>query len=146
MKYRILSLLLLALLLLTGCQSNQTIVTGVDEKEANLIVVFLESKGISAEKNLMAVSGAGAATDTGPKFNINVSQGRAIDAMAILNRNGLPRKQGTNLLTLFAKQGLTTSQKEENRPVPSRSRPANHQHNHAHGRRPRRERPNLLPT
>lgn len=113
MKYRILSLLLLALLLLTGCQSNQTIVTGVDEKEANLIVVFLESKGISAEKNLMAVSGAGAANDTGPKFNINVAQGKAIDAMAILNRNGLPRKQGTNLLTLFAKQGLTTSQKEE---------------------------------
>ncbi|MDN3507329.1 MAG: type III secretion inner membrane ring lipoprotein SctJ, partial [Simkaniaceae bacterium] len=113
MKYRLLSLLLIALLLFTGCQSNQSIVTGVDEKEANLIVVFLESKGISAEKTLVAVSGAGAATDTGPKFNIVVPQAKAIDAMSILNRNGLPRKQGTNLLTLFAKQGLMTSQKEE---------------------------------
>ena len=35
------------------------------------------------------------------------------EAMAILNQNGLPRAKGTNLLELFAKQGLMTTEKEE---------------------------------
>ena len=33
--------------------------------------------------------------------------------MALLNRFGLPRKQGTDLLTLFAKSGLMSSDREE---------------------------------
>lgn len=101
-------------LILCGCEESKSIVTGVDEREANVIVVFLESKGIHAKKEPLStgptVGGEGPAT---PKFNISVDPAQAIDAMSILNSNGLPRRQGTNLLELFAKQGLMSTDKEE---------------------------------
>jgi type III secretion protein J len=101
-------------LFLTGCETTNIIVSGIEEREANLIVVFLESKGIRAQKMKTASSGGiGGGTETVQKFDIAVDDAQAIDAMAILNRNGLPRKQGTNLLDLFAKQGFMTSDKEE---------------------------------
>jgi type III secretion protein J len=99
--------------LLTSCEKTNTIISGLDEREANLIVVFLESKGIKAMKIKAATSGGVGGEQTGPKFDIGVDDNRSIEAMSILNRNGLPRKQGTNLLDLFAKQGLITSDKEE---------------------------------
>lgn len=98
----------------TGCSESRTIVSAVDERQANVIVVFLESKGISAYKEKV-VLGASAAMDTSlaATFNIVVDSSQAIEAMAILNSNGLPHKQGTNLLQLFAKQGLMSTDKEE---------------------------------
>lgn len=99
--------------LLTGCETSSSIISGIDEREANLIVVFLESKGIKAQKIRAASSPGGGGQETAPKFDIGVSESQSIEAMAILNRNGLPRKQGTNLLDLFAKQGFMTSDKEE---------------------------------
>lgn len=103
----------LLLVFLTSCEHQNSIISGVDEREANLIVVFLESKGIKAVKMKASTTGAIGGEQTGPKFDISVSENQAIEAMAILNRNGLPRKQGINLLDLFAKQGLMTTDKEE---------------------------------
>lgn len=101
------------LLVLAGCENNRVIVNGVEEREANEIVVFLASRGIAAEK-IAAKSSGGVGGDSGPSmWNIAVPEGTMTDAMAILNQNGLPRKKGTNLLELFAKQGLMTSEKEE---------------------------------
>jgi type III secretion protein J len=88
------------------------IVSDVDEKEANEIVVFLASKGIAAQKTSSVSVAPGAATE-GAKFNISVEPGRSTEAMAILNQNGLPRKKGTTLLDLFAKAGLMSSAQEE---------------------------------
>lgn len=101
-------------ILLTSCENQNSVITGVDEREANLIVVFLESKGITAAK-VKSASGGGAVGggQEAPKFDIAVPDHMAIEAMAVLNRNGLPRKQGTNLLDLFAKSGLMSSDKEE---------------------------------
>jgi type III secretion protein J len=59
---------------------------------------------------ISATAAAGAATDL---FNIAVSEDQMTQAMALLNRYGLPRKQGTNLLTLFAGGGLVSSDREE---------------------------------
>lgn len=103
---------LLFLLLLTSCESNQSIVNNIDEKEANEIVVYLASKGIAAQKVQAASSEVGG---TGPSnlFNIMVDGGRLTEAMALLNRVGLPRIQGTTLLDLFAKSGLMQSDREE---------------------------------
>ncbi|MCF7852390.1 MAG: type III secretion inner membrane ring lipoprotein SctJ [Simkaniaceae bacterium] len=101
------------LLLLTGCEKSQTVVSGVDEREANLIIVFLDSKGIQATKQQQAVSAIGGGQGGALKYNIFVEESKMIDAMAILNQNGLPRRQGTTLLELFAKQGLMTTDKEE---------------------------------
>ena len=102
-----------SIFLLTSCSENQSIVNGIDERDANEIVVFLNSKGIEAQKvqaqTLESSSGGG----TVFLWNINVTPEKAVAAMAILNQNGLPRKKGTSLLDLFGKQGLMTSDKEE---------------------------------
>ncbi len=104
---------LCALLLLTGCESNMVIVSDVDEREANEIVVFLAGKGIPAQKIASVSAAPGMAATEGAKFNISVEPGKSTEAMAILNQNGLPRKKGTTLLDLFAKAGLMSSDKEE---------------------------------
>lgn len=110
---RVLLLILPLLLILAGCENSRVIVNGVEEREANEIVVFLASRGINAQKIATKSSPTGAG-DSGPSmWNIAVPEGTMTDAMAILNQNGLPRKKGTNLLELFAKQGLMTSEKEE---------------------------------
>ncbi|MBX7066384.1 MAG: type III secretion inner membrane ring lipoprotein SctJ [Parachlamydiales bacterium] len=99
-------------LFLASCTSDQSIVNNIDERDANEIVVFLASKGIAAMKIEAPPSGAGAAAAT-MMFNISVSSDQSTQAMALLNRYGLPRRQGTNLLTLFAGGGLVSSDREE---------------------------------
>lgn len=101
------------LLLLAGCETNRVIVTEVEEREANEIVVFLASRVINAQK-IPAKESVGVAAQAGPSiYSIAVGEKDMTDAMAILNQNGLPRIRGTNLLELFAKQGLMTTDKEE---------------------------------
>lgn len=106
-------MLVASLVLLVGCETNMVIVSDLEEREANEIIVFLASKGISAHKAASASAGP-AGGGGAPKYSITVESGKSTDAMAILNQNGLPRIKGTNLLDLFAKQGLMTSDKEEN--------------------------------
>ncbi|MCH9811226.1 EscJ/YscJ/HrcJ family type III secretion inner membrane ring protein [bacterium] len=92
--------------------SNSTILNGLEEKEANVIVVFLESRGIKANKVEAKASGAGA-ENTIAKFNIEVSSTQSVSAMSLLNQNGLPQRHGTTLLELFAKSGFMSTDKEE---------------------------------
>lgn len=99
-------------LLLLGCQDKTEIVSNLDEREANLIVVFLESKGISAMKEMMAVA-AGAEAGATARYNIVAPRDKAIEAMTLLNQNGLPKRVGPNLLELFAPSGLMVSDKQE---------------------------------
>jgi type III secretion protein J len=96
----------------SSCENQQSVITGIDEREANLIIVFLDSKGIKAKKTVMPSSGMGADAKI-QKFMIEVDSKDAITSMAYLNQNGLPRKQGITLLELFAKSGLMSSDKEE---------------------------------
>lgn len=105
-------LLIISSVMLTSCETNMLIVTDVDEREANEIIVFLASKGITSYKTAAASGGPGASSGS-QKYSISVEEGKSTEAMAILNQNGLPRIKGTNLLDLFAKQGLMTSDKEE---------------------------------
>lgn len=106
-------LLCCALFFLTACSKQEAILHGVDEKEANLIVVLLESRGIASSKETTVVSGVGGSENNGPKYNILVDKQQSIQAMAYLNRNGLPRKSGQSLLDIFSKSGLVSSDKEE---------------------------------
>lgn len=103
----------LLLVLVAGCTTDMSIVNNVDEREANEIVVFLASKGIPAQKVQAVSSGAAAAGAPSDLFNIQVTQEQSTQAMALLNQYGLPRRYGTNLLTLFAKAGLVSSDREE---------------------------------
>ncbi len=108
--FRFLSLAALAFL--AGCASNESIVNNVQEREANEIVVFLASKGIEAQKVVTPTSAVGGAT-TNDMYSISVATDKSTDAMALLNRYGLPRRKGTTLLELFAPQGLMSSTREE---------------------------------
>lgn len=102
----------LLLLFTAGCETNQMIINDVQEKEANEILVFLASNTIEAQKVAAATSGVGA-NNTNSRYAITVSSKFAVEAMSLLNQVGLPRKQGTTLLELFAKQGLMSSSMEE---------------------------------
>lgn len=99
------------LLLLSGCEESSSIVSGVDEREANQILVFLASRHVPAQK--VAIKATGAGTGNVMTYNILVSGKKQTEAMALLNQVGLPRRKNSDLLTLFAKQGLMSSEKEE---------------------------------
>jgi type III secretion protein J len=110
----IFSYCILSLFLLTGCSESRVIITGVDERQANVIVVFLESRGIAAKKDPVALGpSAGMNSTAMPKFNITVDRNQAIDAMALLNSNGLPHRRGTDLLELFGATGMMSTDKQE---------------------------------
>lgn len=104
---------LLLLMVLCGCENNRVIVNNLDEREANEIIVFLASKGIPAEKIQMSSSAPGGGGGEVVRYSLSVKPSQSTEAMALLNQNGLPRIKGTNLLDLFAKAGLMSSEKEE---------------------------------
>lgn len=104
---------ILCLVFLAGCGKDTEVISDLSERNANLIVVFLESKGIPATKTRSSSGGMIGGDNSGPKFSVQVPTKQAVTAMAVLNANGLPQQQGTNLLDLFAKQGLMSSDREE---------------------------------
>lgn len=97
---------------LTSCASEKTIVNGLDEREANEILVFLASKGIQAQKMQSKDAGGGGGSKI-VTWDINVSEETANQAMAILNQNGLPRRRSQNLLGIFSNVGLVPSAMEQ---------------------------------
>lgn len=107
-KFFLFSILIIGL---TSCESSRTIVNGLDEKEANEILVFLAGKGINATKvQAAAESGGGSKLVL---WNISVPSMQANEAMALLNQVGLPRRRGQNLLGIFSNVGLVPSGMEQ---------------------------------
>lgn len=106
-------ILFLLSLSLTSCSKSQRIITGVTEREANIIVVFLEARGIRSTK-VRVSSGSTTAADQLAKFDITVKKNQAIQAMALLNQNGFPKQRYNTLLQLFQASGFMTSEREEN--------------------------------
>jgi type III secretion protein J len=86
-------------------------VNGLDEKEANEILVYLATKGINATKIAAPTDTAGGAKAA--LWNISVEESQANEAMALLNQVGLPRRRGQNLLGIFANSGLVPSGLQE---------------------------------
>jgi len=105
-------LLFFVCIFFTSCENQNSVVTNVDERESNEIIVYLASKGIEAIKVQVPVSDTGSAS-LSTMYNIMVDPDREVEAMSILNKVGLPRRMGTNLLDLFAKSGLMSSDREE---------------------------------
>ena len=106
-------LLLFITLCFTACESQKTIVNGLDEREANEILVFLASKNINAQKLPSKVGqGAGGAVKE-QLWDIAVDFPQADQAMAILNAAGLPRRKAQSLLNIFAAGGLVPSEMQE---------------------------------
>jgi len=105
--------LFIALIFFTSCENAKVIVNDVPEREANEIVVYLSSKGLTASKQQSAAAAGPAGATTGTMWNIAVPEKQEIEAMAILSRIGLPRKKTVSLLEIFAKSGLISSASEE---------------------------------
>lgn len=97
--------------MLTSCESRRIIVNGLDEKEANEILVFLSNKGIDAHKVQAATEGSGGGKAV--LWNISVESSQGNEAMALLNQVGLPRRRGQNLLGIFSNVGLVPSGMQE---------------------------------
>lgn len=105
-------LLILLVCSLTSCESRRTIVNGLEEKDANEILVFLSSKGIDASKVPAAVEGGGGGRGVA-LWNISVPNSQGNEAMSLLNQVGLPRRRGQNLLGIFSNVGLVPSGMEQ---------------------------------
>ncbi|MBS0635580.1 MAG: type III secretion inner membrane ring lipoprotein SctJ [Verrucomicrobia bacterium] len=97
---------------MTGCESNKTIVNGLDEREANEILVLLARENIPAYK-LKEKEGGGGGGAKVSLWDIAVDAQDANRAMAILSANGLPRRRGQNLIELFSSGGLVPSDMQE---------------------------------
>ncbi len=104
----------LFLLLFTGCKSQAVIVNSVEEREANEIIVFLAGQGIDAAKVEVVSGSAGGGGGGAALWNIAVDETQKYQAMAILNRAGLPRRPSNNLLKIFEQTGLVPSEMQEN--------------------------------
>ncbi|MCH9611118.1 MAG: hypothetical protein S4CHLAM81_15080 [Chlamydiales bacterium] len=101
-------LLFTPLLLLFGCNTRSTIANNLSERDANEIVVLLNSRGVVATKIEAAATTVGGGG--GPQmWDISVPAKQITDSLTILNQAGLPRVRGTNLLDLFGNQGLVPS-------------------------------------
>ncbi len=106
------ALLLFLVVGLSGCAQRKTIVNGLEERDANEVLVFLASKGIEAYKVKAVSEGPGGGG--GPiLWDISVDSERAMEAMALLNANGLPRRRGQKLLEIFTAGGLVPSEMQE---------------------------------
>ena len=99
--------LLLLALFVAGCATQTAIVTNVEDREANEIVVLLASKGVDAVKTATATTTTGTTTAAG--WDISVPASQITEALAILNKAGLPRTKGTTLLDLFGSASLVPS-------------------------------------
>ncbi len=109
--FRTFWLLVLSALLLTSCSEPEAIVNNLQEKDANEIIVYLAGKGIHASK-VEAASGAGGG-NAAVTWNIVVDSNESVQAMAILNRVGLPRPPVKSLLEVFQASGLVPSAQEQ---------------------------------
>lgn len=111
---RCLLLVTLFLSLMTSCESRKIIVNGLDEREANEILVFLSNKNVDAVKvqNVAAAGGGGGGSKI-VLWDISVDSNQALDAMAYLNQAGLPRRRSQNLLNIFTGAGLVPSEMEQ---------------------------------
>jgi type III secretion protein J len=105
-------ILSLILFVFSACESNRTIVNDLEEKDANEILVFLAGKNIDAVKVPVPVATGGGGAKI-QLYNIAVPVAQAVEAMAILNANGLPRRRGQNLLNLFQAGGLVPSEMQD---------------------------------
>jgi type III secretion protein J len=108
--WRCIFFILSTLLTFASCTSRTTIVNSIPEREANEIVVLLNSKGIPAEKiptTVSATAAAGVAAEQ--MWDITVPASQITESLAILNHAGLPRVKTTSLLDLFGAQGLVPS-------------------------------------
>ena len=102
---RALTLISLIFALNSGCAS-ETVIHGVDEREANQIIELLARHNIETGK--VRTPGSREVV-----FDLSVSAGQRVDAIRLLNQNELPRRKDRGYSDVFAQSGLIPTSTEE---------------------------------
>ena len=97
------SMLLGAVLLLAGCDKETTLHSGLPEQQANLVMAALLDVGISCHKT----------PGEEGTWNVMVVESRFADAVNILEKAGLPRREYQGIGEVFKKTGMISSPSEE---------------------------------
>lgn len=96
--------ILFVIFLLSGCSTE--LVTGIDENEANRLLVVLSENNIRAKKVLVE-------TDQGPSWNVKVKRKEFLRALQILKENNLPGEKVKGVLEIFGKKDFLPTQTAE---------------------------------
>ena len=97
------ALLLVAALLLAGCDNETTLHAGLEENQANLVMAALLDAGIDCHKS----------PGEEGTWNVTVVESRFADAVNLLEKAGLPRRQHQGIGEVFKKTGMISSPSEE---------------------------------
>ena len=92
-----------AAMLLAGCEKETTLHAGLVERQANLVIAALQDVGISCRK-------AEGAEGT---WNVIVDESRFAEAVNLLEKAGLPRREHMGVGEVFKKTGMISSPSEE---------------------------------
>jgi len=97
------SVLLGSALLFAGCDKESTLHSGLPERQANLVMAALLDVGISCHKT----------PGEEGTWNVTVVESRFADAVNILEKAGLPRREYQGIGEVFKKTGMISSPSEE---------------------------------
>ena len=92
-----------AALLLAGCDKDATLHSGLEERQANLVMAALLDAGVSCHK------------EPGEEgtWNVLCSEAKFAEAVNLLERLGLPRHAHQGIGEVFKKTGMISSPSEE---------------------------------
>jgi len=92
-----------AVLLLAGCDRETTLHSGLEERQANLVMAALLDAGIDCHK----------APGEEGTWNVTVVESKFADAVNLLEKAGLPRMTHQGVGEVFKKTGMISSPSEE---------------------------------
>jgi len=92
-----------AALLLAGCDKETTLHSGLEERQANLVMAALLDAGIDCHK----------APGEEGTWNVTVVESKFADAVNLLEKAGLPRMAHQGIGEVFKKTGMISSPSEE---------------------------------
>lgn len=98
-----LTMIAAAALLTAGCEKETTLHAGLVEQQANLVVAALQNAGIDCHKTEGAEG----------TWNVMIGESRFAQAVNLLEKAGLPRREYMGIGEVFKKTGMISSPSEE---------------------------------
>ena len=95
--------ILAAGLLLAGCDKETTLHSGLEERQANLVIAALLDAGIDCHKS----------PGEEGTWNVTVDESKFAAAVNLLEKAGLPRRDHKGIGEVFKKTGMISSPSEE---------------------------------